>query len=59
MPPGGMIGRMLAMLLNAPRDSRPIPFGADHRAFHGYTLYTESNIAADIQVASGVRLLDN
>lgn len=63
-PPGvagltrGFIANALRGLLVDSEVDRPILPGADSRALEAYMLYTESGIAADVQVSKGTYLLD-
>ncbi|NNC99660.1 MAG: hypothetical protein HKN85_05720, partial [Gammaproteobacteria bacterium] len=56
--PGGIIEGMLEAILNNSEVTEPILPGDDERAWQGYTLFSESNIAADIQIASKTYLLN-
>jgi hypothetical protein len=63
-PPGaagltrGFVANALGGLLIDSEVDTPILAGADNRALEAYMLYTESGIAADVQVSKGTYLLN-
>lgn len=56
--PGGMLEAMLSQILNNEKLTEMIMPGENNKAWNGYLLFTESNIANDIQVGSTTFLLD-
>jgi hypothetical protein len=56
--PGGMTESMLSQILNNEKVTDVIMPGENKKAWDGYLLFTESNIANDIQLGSTTFLLD-